>query len=77
MDDELGRLQDEADTKRQAVREHLLRAVAVAYQGGEPIGSAETPIDSHWLAQYHELRAEREVAEHAVLDHLKRRFGLG
>jgi len=77
MDDELRRLQDDAESKRRAFTEHLLWAVTVAYQGGKAIGSAEAPIDNSWLAQYYELRAAAEMADHAFLDHIKRRFGLG
>lgn len=76
MEDELRRLEDELESRRKAVTEHLLRAIVVGYEGGEPMGSIETPIDSHWLAQYHELKAAAEVAEHAVVDHIRRRFGL-
>lgn len=77
MEDELRRLEDEAESKRRAVTEHRQRAVAAGSQGGVWTGSAETPIDAHWLAQYYELRAAAEVAEHSVVDHSKMRFDLG
>lgn len=71
--DEIDRLEAEVEAKQAAVREHRRHGIAVWFEFGDAIGTADTPVHREWFERYDQLKAEGDKAEGSLLAYLKRK----